>query len=175
RGAQRSQQSVGLAPDGRSKTEQQAVASRERRNWELIEARFRELGDDTQTDLFRPYFDAFFEHTEPSDWVEAQTFHYIGDALVSDFTDALVPLLDPVSAEVVRRALGDREAQETFALDELHRVMEDDPAARERIRKYAQRIVGEGFTQTGRALEVAEGLRSLLGGEEGGKRFVLAL
>ena len=141
RGAQRSQQSVGLAPDGRSKTEQQAVASRERRNWELIEARFRELGDETQTDLFRPYFDAFFEHTEPSDWVEAQTFHYIGDALVSDFTDALVPLLDPVSAEVVRRALGDREDQETFALDELSRAMQEDPAV-DRLDRAVERLHG---------------------------------
>jgi len=174
-GARRSQKSVGLAPDGRSKTEQQAVADRERRNWELIEARFLELGDEKLTNLFRPYFDAFFEHTEPSDWVEAQTFHYVGDALVSDFADALVPLLDRVSAEVVRRALGDREAQETFALDELTRAMERDPEAAERIRHYAQIVVGEAFTQTGRALEATRGLRALLGGDEAGKRFILSL
>ncbi len=175
RGAERALASVKLAPDARSRTEQEHVAARERQNWRLVEARLGELGDQTLVDRFRSFFDAFFAHTEPSDWVEAQTFHYVGDALVSDFADVLVPLLDPVSAEVVRRALGDREAQETFALDELHRVMGEDPAVKERIRKYAQRIVGEGFTQTGRALEVAEGLRSLLGGEEGGKRFVLAL
>src|SRR2546430_6477524 len=174
-GAQRARDTIELAPDGRSRTEQQHVAERERKNWELIEARLREMGEQGLTELFRPFFDAFFEHTKPTDWVEGQTFHYVGDALVSDFADVLVPLLDPVSGEVVRRALGDREGQETFALDELHRVMGEDPAVKERIRKYAQRIVGEGFTQTGRALEVAEGLRSLLGGEEGGKRFVLAL
>jgi len=175
RGARRSQESVRLAPDGRSRTEQQAVADRERRNWELIEARFRELGDDSLTDLFRPYFDAFFEHTEPKDWVEAQTFHYVGDALVSDFADALVPLFDRVSAEVVRRALGDREAQETFALDELTRAMERDPSVAEHIRRYSQIIVGEAFTQTGRALDATQGLRTLLGGEEAGKRFILSL
>src|SRR5438552_3288818 len=150
RGAQRSQQSVGLAPEGRSKTEQQAVASRERRNWELIEARFRELGDETQTDLFRPYFDAFFEHTEPSDWVEAQTFHYVGDALVSDFADALVPLVDTVSGEIVRRALGNREDQEEFALEELTRAMKADPGLDDAIRRYSRRIMGEAFTQTSR-------------------------
>jgi tRNA-(MS[2]IO[6]A)-hydroxylase (MiaE)-like len=174
-GARRSQETVALAPDAHSRAEQQHVADRERRNWQLIEARFRELGDEGLIDLFRPYFDAFFQHTEPGDWVEGQTFHYVGDALVSDFADALIPLLDPVSAEVVRRALGDRASLETFALDERERVMESDPASKERIRRYSQLIVGEAFTQTGRALEATNGLRTLLGGEEAGKRFVLSL
>src|SRR6266511_6118120 len=106
RGAGRARESVALAPDGRSRTEQQAVADRERQNFELIEARLKELGDQQLMELFRPYFDAFFQHTEPTDWVEAQTFHYVGDALVSDFADVLVPLLDRFSAEVVRLALG---------------------------------------------------------------------
>jgi hypothetical protein len=174
-GARRAQETVKLAPDRHSAAEQQAVADRERANWELIEARFRELGNDSLTELFRPFFDAFFEHTEPKDWVEAQVFHYVGDALVSDFADALVPLFDRVSAELVRRALGDREAQETFALDELTRALERDPSLAERIRRYAQLIVGEAFTQTGRALEATEGLRALLGGNEAGKRFILSL
>jgi hypothetical protein len=174
-GARRAEDAIALAPDGRSRTEQQAVAKRERQNWELIQARFRELGDESLIDLFKPYFDAFFEHTKPRDWVEAQTFHYVGDALVSDFADALIPLFDRVSAEVIRRALGDREGQETFALDELTRAMEREPAVAERIRRYSQIIVGEAFTQTGRALEATQGLRTLLGGEEAGKRFILSL
>src|SRR6266480_261883 len=120
-GARRASESVKLAPDGRSRTEQQHVAELERQNWELIEARMRELGDERLTDLFKPYFDEFFEATEPSDWIEAQTFHYVGDALVSDFADVLAPLVDRVSGEVIRRALGDREDQESFALDELSR------------------------------------------------------
>ena len=174
-GARRSQESVQLAPDRRSRTEQQGVADREHQNFQLIEARLKELGDEQLMELFRPYFDAFFQHTEPTDWVEAQTFHYVGDALVSDFADVLVPLLDRVSAEVVRRALGDREDQEEFALNELNRAIDDDPAVRPRIRTYTQRILGEAFTQTGRALEETQGLRTLLGGDEAGKRFVLSL
>jgi hypothetical protein len=47
--------------------------------------------------------------------------------------------------------------------------------ANERIRLYSQRIVGEAFTQTARALEATEGLRTLLGGDEAGKRFILSL
>lgn len=175
RGAERAQKSVQLAPDGRARTEQQHVAGRERQNYELIEARLQELGDEGLIELFRPYFDAFFDRTEPADWVEAQTFHYVGDALVSDFADTLVPLLDRVSAEVVRKALGDREDQETFALDELTRALEADPAVSDRIRRYSQRIVGEAFTQTARAMEATEGMRTLLGGHEAGKRFVITL
>lgn len=175
RGAERAKDSVKLAPNGRARTEQQHVADRERQNYELIEARLNELGDEQLIELFRPYFDAFFDHTEPTDWVEAQTFHYVGDALVSDFADSLVPLLDRVSGEVVRRALGDREGQETFALDELTREMGSDPSLSDRIRRYSQRIVGEAFTQTARALEATEGMRTLLGGHDAGRRFVLTL
>src|SRR5205823_3337859 len=160
---------------GRSRTEQQHVADRERQNWELIEARVHELDGERFIGLFGPYFDAFFDRTVPADWIEAQTFHYVGDALVSDFADVLVPLMDRVSAEIVRRALGDREGQETFALDELTRALDEDPALAERIRLYAQRVVGEAFTQTARAMEATEGLRTLLGGDEGGKYLVLLL
>jgi tRNA-(MS[2]IO[6]A)-hydroxylase MiaE-like protein len=174
-GARRAMESVKLAPDGRSRTEQQAVAHRERQNFELIEARAQELDGDVFIELFAPYFDEFFASTEPADWVEAQTFHYVGDALVSDFADVLVPLVDRVSSEVIRRALGDREGQEAFALDELTRAMAEDPEVSEKIRLYAQRVIGEAFTQTARALGATEGLRTLLGGNEGGKRLVLTI
>jgi len=175
RGAARSKDSVALAPDARSRNEQQHVADLERQNWELIEARAQELQGEQYIVLFATYLDAFFDRTEPADWVEAQAFHYVGDALVSDFADVIVPLVDRVSALIIRRALGDREDQETFALDELTRAMAEAPEAKERIRLYAQRVVGEAFTQTARAMEATEGLRTLLGGEEGGKRLVLLL
>lgn len=174
-GARRAEESVRFAPDNRSRIEQLRVAQRERENWELIEARLRELGDEAMIDRFRPFFETFFERTAPVDWVEAQTFHYIGDALVADLADVLVPLVDRVSGEIIRRALGDREDQEVFALDELTRIIQHDPSAAERIRRYAVRISGEALTQTARALEAAPGVRSLLGGDEGGKRAVLHL
>ena len=76
---------------------------------------------------------------------------------------------------MIRRALRDREAQETFALDELSGRLRDDPVDAERIADYSRRIVGEALTQTSRALEATEGLRTLLGGSEAGKRFILTL
>ena len=132
-GAARSLSSVVLAPDGRRREAQVHIADRERQNWELVQARVAELGGEALTERFKPYFDAFFAHTEPADWIEAQTFHYVGDALVSDFADILVPLVDMVSAEIVRRALGDREDQEVFALDELTGALRADPSVADRI------------------------------------------
>jgi hypothetical protein len=174
-GAERARRSVGLAPDARSRGEQEHIADLERANWDLVHARVRELGGEDQIELVKPYFDAFFQQTEPHGWVEAQTFHYVGDALVADFADELVPLVDPVSGEVIRRALRDRDAQEGFALDELQRALREDPASAERIAEYSRLIVGEALTQTSRALEATSGLRSLLGGAEAGKRFILTL
>jgi tRNA-(MS[2]IO[6]A)-hydroxylase (MiaE)-like len=174
-GAERARRNVELAPDAGSRGHQQHIADLEKRNWELVDARVRELHGEEYIDLVKPFFDAFFVQTEPVDWVEAQTFHYVGDALVADFADELVPLLDRVSGEVIRRALRDREGQETFALDELSRVLRDDPRSAERIADYSRRIVGEALTQTSRALEATEGLRTLLGGSQAGKRFILTL
>jgi tRNA-(MS[2]IO[6]A)-hydroxylase (MiaE)-like len=174
-GARRAAESVALAPDQRSRREQEHIAQLEHRNWLLMQARVRELGAEPMIALVKPYFDAFFAHTEPKDWIEAQTFHYVGDALVSDFADVLTPLADPVSREVVQRALGDRQDMETFALDELTRALEQDASRGPEIADYARRVIGEALTQTARALDATEGLRTLLGGAEAGKHFVISL
>jgi len=174
--AARARANVDLAPDGRARSQQRMTADRERENADLVEARLEERADPGLIERFRPFFDAFFEHTEPADWLEAQTFHYVGDALVSDFADALMPLLDPVSATVVRSTIADRSAQASFAIDELGRLMEVDPTARDRIAAYARRIAGEALTQTRRALQQTRVLRSLMGGaDELEKRMVLDL
>ncbi len=92
-----------------------------------------------------------------------------------DFADVLMPLLDAVSAEVVRRSLADRDDQDAFALDEISQGLEKDPGAKERLAGYARLVIGEALTQTRRALNETEALRSLLGGEEGEKRLVIDL
>jgi tRNA-(MS[2]IO[6]A)-hydroxylase MiaE-like protein len=173
--AQRARDNVRFAPDSRRAEAQRGIADREERNCRLIEARLAELGSADLTRRFEPFFDAFFAHTEPTDWVEAQAFHYVGDALVSDFADTLVELVDPVSAEIVRHTLGEREDQEAFALEELTRALEDEPGAAERVAAYSRRIVGEGLTQTARALDQSTLLRELLGRGATEKRLVLDL
>lgn len=171
----RAEANANLAPDDRTRKQQQHVVARERENAALLEARARELGSPEREATFAPFFDAFFEDTEPRDWLEAQAWHYVGDALVGDFGDVLLPALDRVSAEVVRRALLDRDEQESYALDELTRLLEEDPRRRDRVAAYARRIIGEGITQARRALVATGTIRSLLGGEEGEKRLILDL
>lgn len=175
RGARRARESVALAPDPRAREAQGHIAEREEQNCDLIRARLAELGRAELMERFRPFFDAFFDHTEPTDWLEAQAFHYMGDAIVSDFAEVLAPLVDRVSGEVVRHTLGDREDAEGFALDELMRALRDHAEADERVRHYARRIIGEAITQTGRALEAGAGIRALLGGKENEKQVVISL
>jgi tRNA-(MS[2]IO[6]A)-hydroxylase (MiaE)-like len=171
--ARRAFDNVGLAPDPQRAGRQRAVAQREQHNAEILEARVRELGSDGLTERFEPYFAAFMEHTVPQGWVEAQTFHYVGDALVSDFADALTPLLDPVTAELIRATLADRADQDAFALDEITSEIDGRPEARDRVAAYARRVVGEALTQTRRALDESRVLRELLGDQEGEKRLLL--
>jgi hypothetical protein len=174
-GAKRALDNARFAPDERARQEQEGVAAREERNVDLVTARLAEVGSLDLPARFLPYFEAFHQHTEPTDWVEAQTFHYVGDALVSEFGEELAGRVDPISAEVVRKTMGEREDLETFALDELTRSMATEPDAKLRIAAYARRISGEAFTQTKRALESTTVLRDLLGGETGEKRMLLQL
>jgi hypothetical protein len=176
--AERARANLRFAPNGRAIQEQGRVAEREEDNWRLMEARLAEVGSPEDAQRFQPFFDVFFERTQPRDWVEAQTWHYVGDALVSDFGEALVEVLDPVSAEIIRRTLGERQDQESFALDELKRAMGDgdgDPAVTERIAAFARKIAGEALTQTRQAMTETLVLRDLLGGDEREKRMILQL
>jgi hypothetical protein len=171
----RAEENVALAPDSRTRRHQEHVAAQERENASLLRARLAEVASKDLEESFRPFLDSFFDHTVPADWLEAQTWHYIGDALVRDFADAVIPALDRVSAEVTRRALAERDEQESFALDEVSRLVGDNPATAERVASYARRVIGEALTQTRRALNETGALKSLLGSEEGEKRVLLNL
>jgi len=173
--AKRARDNAAFAPDARSRNEQEHVADREESNAELVSARLAEVGSPDLSARFLPFFEAFHSHTEPADWVEAQTFHYVGDALVSEFAEEMAGRVDTISAEVVRKTLGERQDLETFALDELMRVMAEDPTAKDRIATYSRRISGEAFTQTKKALESSVVLKGLLGGDEGEKQLLLKL
>lgn len=171
----RAERVVALAPDDGARKHQQHVAEREAENEALIGARLEEIGSLDLQKAFRPFFDEFFERTEPADWLEAQAFHYVGDAMVRDFAEVLQPILDPVSAEVIRRTLVDRDEQEAFALDELTRGLTEDPRSRDRVAAYARRVISEALNQTRSALNAAEAVRGLLGGPDGEKQMLLDL
>jgi len=171
----RAEANVRLAPDGRARVQQEGVVQTERESLELLEARLAEFGGPDLEARFLPFFESFFEATGPQDWVEAQVFHYIGDALVAEFANDVIRVLDPVSGEVVRRALCERDEQDAFALDQVTAALRDDPARTERVAAYARRVAGEALTQTRRALDSSDEITEMLGGEEGEKRLLLDL
>lgn len=171
----RAEEAVGLAPDPMATEAQRDAATRESNRLALLEARLAELGSPELEEGVRPHFEAFFDRTVPEDWVEAQAFHYVGDALVSEFAEGLMSSLDPVSAEVVDRALRGREDQSAFALDQVTSAMASEPGVVERVAAYVRRVAGEALTQTRKALDDNETLREVLGGEEGQKRILLDL
>lgn len=175
RALRRAEANVALAPDGETRVQQQGVADAEREALELLEARLAEVGSPDLEVRFHPYFDPFFEATEPGDWIEAQTFHYVGDALVADFGEAVIPGLDRISGEVVRKALCERDEQDAFALDQVTGSIRKHPSTTERVADYARRVAGEALTQTRRALEASGALSGVLGGEEEQKRVILQL
>jgi hypothetical protein len=171
----RSEEAVGLAPDAIARDDQSRAAAREAESLALLEARLGEMGHPDLEERFHPFFDAFFDRTVPEVWAEAQAFHYIGDALVAEFAEALMGTMDRVSAEVVRRALCERDEQAAFALDQIKAVLSEDPGAAERVASYVRRVAGEALTQTRRALDSSETLQGLLGDAEEQKRILLGI
>jgi hypothetical protein len=171
----RAEEAVRLAPDPMTEQAQRDAAARESERLALLEARLGELGSPELEEGVRPFFEAFFDRTVPRDWVEAQAFHYVGDALVSEFAEALVGSLDPVSSEVVDRALRGREEESAFALDQVTSAMASVPGTVERVAAYARRVAGEALTQTRRALDESQALQAVLGDEEAQKRILLDL
>ena len=171
----RAHDDVALAPDERSRRQQEDIARNEEQNFALVAARLEEVDAPELAERFLPFFEAFHRACAPSTWIEAQTLHYTGDALVSEFAEFLAGKLDPVSAGVVHTTLGEREDQEAFALTELQRAMDADPTARAAIASYARRISGEALTQTKRAVDSAQALRDMLGGFQGEKELLLDL
>ena len=175
RAVARARQAVELAPDEARRNAQRHVADREDERLALLEARLAEVGSEGLEERYAPFFDAFFEATAPAGWVEAQAFHYVGDALVAELAQALLPALDAVSAEVVRTVLSERDEQDAFALDQLTGAIEADPSVRERVAAYARTVAGEALTQTRRALDASAPLAEVLGDDEAQKRVLLDL
>jgi hypothetical protein len=175
RAAMRAEANVDLSPTLIARRRQEQIAAHEHERADVIHRRLAELTKAGLEQRFAPFFDAVFAHTEPADWLEAQTWHYVGDALVRDLADALSPSMDPRSAEVTEQVLADRDDQESFALDEITRIVGADGEARERVAAYARRVIGESLTQTRRALDATGAIRRLVGGEEQEKHMLLDL
>jgi hypothetical protein len=142
--------------------------------YRVLRARLDELTGDPDTAMrpFRPPLDAFYDHASAGGWLEAQAFHFIGDTVTADFAEMIAPHVDAETADVLRRALTGRTAQQAFAIEQIGQAMETEhDAARERIARYAGTIVSQGLNRLREALEANDALQVILG--DGGVKDVV--
>jgi len=125
---------------------------------------------------FRETVDAFYESARPDQWLEGQTFHFVGNSITTDFAEIVAGRLDEETAAAVRRALTDRGKQELFALHQISQAIErDGDEARQRIAHFAAHLVGEGLTRLRDALLASNTIEVVLGGPDDVKEAVLEL
>ena len=156
---------------------QAAFATDEYERYHVLRARLNELTENSERsmDAFRTPLDAFYRATTAEDWLEAQVFQFVGGTITTDFAEIIGTRLDEGTAAAVRRALTARTEQESFALDQIMRALEEEgDDAQKRMRAFAGTMVGQALNTLREALETSDALEVVLG-EGGTKEVVLEL
>ena len=166
-----------VAPTLALRERQAAFAVEEFERYRIVRRRLSVLTKDPETSVerFRPALDAFYEVAPVGAWLDAQVFHYVGDAITTDFAELLAAHLDERTASAVREALTGRGAHVSFALSEIERALAEDPAAEDRVAAVAGRMVGEAMNRVRDSILTSDALDLVLGGEGEVKGLVLEL
>ena len=128
-------------------------------------------------DRQREVFDAYFDGVELPDWRSACTFFAVGLPIAADFSREVAPALAPRTAEVVVRALADREHFERWVLDQVQDQMRTDEDVA-RVRRLVADMLGLALTGYQGAMAETDALQVLLAdanaedGGEGGQDLV---
>jgi hypothetical protein len=168
---------AGKAPTLSLRERQAAFAVEEFERYQVLRRRLSALTDDPEASMapFRGALDNFFDGAPTSDWLEAQVFQYIGDAISTDFADLISPNLDEKTAAAVREGIAGRAAHEAFALDQISGALSADPGAEARVAAATGTIVGNALGRLREAIVTSDALAVVLGGEEHVKDLVLEL
>lgn len=170
--------SVTSAPTVRLADEQTRFASDELARYRSLRERLDQLTDDPDaaTAAFKETLDAFYAAARPESWLDTQAFHFVGDAITTDFAELLAPRLDPETADAVRRALTGRTEQDAFALEQIGQSIErEGAAAQERVARFAGVMVGHAMNRLRDALLASDSLQVVLGDDGDVKAMVLEL
>jgi tRNA-(MS[2]IO[6]A)-hydroxylase (MiaE)-like len=156
---------------------QAAFAVEEFERYGILRRRLATMTQDAEGAMsqFRAPLDAFFDAAPASDWLEAQVFQYIGDAISTDFAELIAPHLDDKTAAAVREGLSGRAAHEAFALEQILSILGSDPAAEAQVAAVTGAIVGNALGRLREAIIDSDALAVVLGGEEHVKDLVLEL
>jgi len=162
-----------------SLAEQQATfANEEFARHRMLRARLDQLTDGPEAAMgrFREMVDGFYEAARPDEWLEAQTFHFVGNAITKDFAELAGDRFDDDTAQAIKEALTTRTKQESFSLAQILGALEHGGAeARERVAHYAAHMIGQGLNRFREALLASDTLEVALGGPDQVKEVVLEL
>jgi hypothetical protein len=168
---------AGSAPSLSLRERQAAFAVEEFERYGILRRRLASMTQDAEDAMaqFRGPLDAFFDAAPMSEWLDAQVFQYIGDAISTDFAELIAPHLDDKTAAAVRDGLAGRAAHEAFALEQILALLGADPPAEERVAAVTGAIVGNALGRLREAIIESDALAVVLGGEEQVKDLVLEL
>jgi tRNA-(MS[2]IO[6]A)-hydroxylase (MiaE)-like len=174
---QLSAQSAGTAPTLTLRERQAAFAVEEFERYQVLRRRLGALTQDAEAAMaqFRGPLDSFYDAAPAEDWLSAQVFQYIGDAISTDFAELIAPHLDEKTAAAVREGLAGRAAHEAFALEQILKELGADPEAEARVAAVTGVIVGNALGRLREAIETSDALAVVLGGEELVKDVALEL
>jgi len=174
---QLSAQAAGTAPNLALRERQAAFAVEEFERYQVLRRRLGVLTGDAEGAMaqFRGPLDSFFDAAPASEWLDAQVFQYIGDAISTDFADLISPHLDDKTAAAVREGLSGRAAHEAFALEQILSVLDAHPETEARVAAVTGAIVGNALGRLREAIITSDALAVVLGGEEQVKDVVLEL
>jgi 1,2-phenylacetyl-CoA epoxidase catalytic subunit len=140
-----------LAPDLGRRALLSEMAAVEIANYRRLVARLTELGADPD-EAMTPYLEplqAYHDHTEPRDWLEALTKAYVGDGIADDFFREVAAFLRQRDRDLVLRVLHDSRYNK-YAAAEIRAAIGSDSRTRSRLSMWARRLVGEGLSQAQR-------------------------
>jgi hypothetical protein len=159
---------VRFAPDARSADRIASFARREHEAYEALRGHLASLTDrpTVAMDRQKAVFDRYFARAPLDDWFGACVFFAFGVPLARDFMRSIVPLLDEVSSDVVRRAFEDREEIEQAAVALLRSQLGSE-VARERARRVVADLLGDALAAFQQASSDSDALAVLLRAGEG--------
>lgn len=154
---------IAVAPDARTADRLADFAVREHEAYVVLRDH---LVDETDLaaaviDRQREVFDAYFDGIDLPDWRSACTFFAVGLPIAADFSREVAPALGRGAAEVVIRALADRDPFEQWVLEQVQEQMQDDEDV-EQVRGLVADMLGRALTGYQGAMADTDALHVLL-------------
>lgn len=154
-----------LAPSLPDKVALVAMASAEFAHVTRLRERLEKLGADPFEAMapFQEGFDAFHEHTAPSDWFEGLVKAYVGDGLARDFYREIAAFLDVETRDLIIDSLED-DVHAEFVVGRVREAIQRDPRLGGRLALWGRRLMGEALSQAQRVAAERDALTALLAG-----------